>query len=108
MAAADDFLDLLLRPAAEAAPAEPGSAEECLAALPPELLPALRVLAAEVLRHPGANARGVRPLIETVRAQMYGLVCTQVNAILHHPELQAMEASWRGVHYLVRNVATDA
>jgi type VI secretion system ImpC/EvpB family protein len=32
------------------------------------------------------------------------LLNVQVNAILHHPRFQQLEASWRGVHYLVRQV----
>jgi type VI secretion system ImpC/EvpB family protein len=28
----------------------------------------------------------------------------QLNAILHHPELQRLEAAWRGLHYLVHEV----
>src|SRR5262249_52276065 len=28
----------------------------------------------------------------------------QLNAILHHPDLQKLEAAWRGLHFLVRQV----
>jgi type VI secretion system ImpC/EvpB family protein len=31
----------------------------------------------------------------------------QVNAILHHPRFQQLEASWRGLHYLVHEVPLD-
>ena len=31
----------------------------------------------------------------------------QVNAILHHAELQQLESAWRGLHYLVNNTETD-
>jgi type VI secretion system protein ImpC len=30
-----------------------------------------------------------------------------VNLILHHPDFQALEAAWRGLHYLVNNTETD-
>ena len=33
-----------------------------------------------------------------------GLLSRQVNAILHHPRLQRLEASWRGLRYLVEQV----
>ena len=35
-------------------------------------------------------------------AQLDALLSGQVNAILHHPQFQKLEASWRGLHYLVR------
>ncbi|KAB8313471.1 type VI secretion system contractile sheath large subunit [Erwinia endophytica] len=31
----------------------------------------------------------------------------QINLILHHPEFQALESAWRGLHYLVYNTETD-
>ena len=34
-------------------------------------------------------------------AWLDALLTEQVNAILHHPRFQKLEASWRGVHYLV-------
>jgi type VI secretion system ImpC/EvpB family protein len=37
-------------------------------------------------------------------ALLDALLTEQVNAILHHPTFQKLEASWRGLHYLVRQV----
>jgi len=37
-------------------------------------------------------------------ARLDALLSAQVNAILHHPSFQRLEASWRGLHYLVRLV----
>lgn len=34
-------------------------------------------------------------------ARLDALLSRQVNAILHHPQFQQLEASWRGLHYLV-------
>src|SRR5262249_31157506 len=34
-------------------------------------------------------------------ARLDRLLSDQVNAILHHPRFQRLEASWRGLHYLV-------
>ena len=31
----------------------------------------------------------------------------QVNLILHHPDFQALESAWRGLHHLVNNTETD-
>ena len=41
-------------------------------------------------------------------AQIDGLVSDQINAILHHPEFQKLEASWRGLKYLVDQVPEEA
>ncbi len=36
------------------------------------------------------------------------LLSRQVNAILHHPQFQKLEASWRGLRYLVESVPEEA
>ena len=41
-------------------------------------------------------------------AQIDELISNQLNALMHHPEFQALEASWRGLHYLVMNTETGA
>ncbi len=38
-------------------------------------------------------------------ARIDALITRQVNAILHHPAFQKLEASWRGLHYLVEQAA---
>lgn len=40
-------------------------------------------------------------LAEEVAAEIDRRVALQLNAILHHPEFQRMEAAWRGLHLLV-------
>lgn len=35
------------------------------------------------------------------------LISAQLNAVLHHPDMQALEASWRGLHYVVKNTETS-
>lgn len=35
------------------------------------------------------------------------LLSAQLNEILHHPDFQRLEASWRGLHYLVMNTETS-
>ena len=44
--------------------------------------------------------------IKTRIAQIDELISKQLNAILHHPDMQAIEASWRGLNYLVMNTET--
>ncbi len=39
-------------------------------------------------------------------AQIDRLISTQLNAIMHHSEFQKLEASWRGLHYLVQQSET--
>jgi type VI secretion system ImpC/EvpB family protein len=40
-------------------------------------------------------------------AHIDGLLNRQVNAILHHPRFQKLEASWRGLRYLINQVPAD-
>jgi type VI secretion system protein ImpC len=39
-------------------------------------------------------------------AAIDAVLTKQLNAILHHPEFQALEASWRGLHYFVHQSET--
>ena len=39
-------------------------------------------------------------------AEIDRLLSAQLNEIMHHEDFQKMEASWRGVQYLVRNSLT--
>ena len=34
-------------------------------------------------------------------------ITSQVNLIMHHADFQALEGSWRGLHYTVNNTETD-
>ena len=40
-------------------------------------------------------------------AQIDALVSKQLNAILHHPEFQKLEGTWRGLRYLLANTQTS-
>ncbi len=50
---------------------------------------------------PPLERRRIFQAIDRDIAWLDALVSEQTNAILHHPSLQRMEASWRGVRYLV-------
>src|SRR5512134_2121574 len=50
---------------------------------------------------PSAAPVNVVAAIEDHVALIDELIAKQLNAILHHPALQTLEASWRGLHYLV-------
>lgn len=40
-------------------------------------------------------------------AQIDELISAQLNEIMHHPDFQALEGSWRGLQYLVMNTETS-
>lgn len=44
--------------------------------------------------------------IKTRMAQIDELLSQQLNELMHAPDFQALEASWRGLHYLVQNTET--
>lgn len=45
-------------------------------------------------------------MINTRIAQLDKLISRQLNQVLHHPDFQALEASWRGLHYMVHQSET--
>jgi type VI secretion system ImpC/EvpB family protein len=53
------------------------------------------------LRGPNLKRR-VAQLLNRDIARLDALLTRQVNAILHHPSFQKLEACWRGLHYLVQ------
>ena len=75
----------------------------------PETLPGggIEALAEHLLQEPALLAQGVRRAIESVVGGIDDLLSAQLNAILHAPEFQALEASWRGLHMLVRGADKD-
>lgn len=46
-------------------------------------------------------------MIQTQIARIDELLSKQLDEILHHPDYQKLEASWRGLHYLVMNTETS-
>src|SRR5262249_12489515 len=50
---------------------------------------------------PPLRRRRILQAIDRDIAWLDALLTEQVNAILHHPRFQSLEASWRGVRYLV-------
>ena len=64
------------------------------------------------------NESGIRGKIRTVPqllrllnrdiARIDRLLNAQVNAIIHHPRFQKLEGTWRGLHYLTKQVEDDA
>src|SRR5437763_9279418 len=60
----------------------------------------------EVLAEGGTVRGDVVEIINDKIAEIDDLVSAQLNEILHHPEVQALEAAWRGLNYLVMNSET--
>jgi type VI secretion system protein ImpC len=72
---------------------------------PPE---ALGILAEQALRHAAFISDDPRRTIEAINAEIDRKLTEQINLILHHPDFQQMEASWRGLHFLVDGVVSES
>jgi type VI secretion system protein ImpC len=89
-----DFDTLLdWRPDAAPAPVDAGQ--------PDWLIPAAGALCDLVRAWPVAPSPSARNTIEAVIAELDRMLAAQINLILHHPDFQAVEASWRGLRFLV-------
>lgn len=53
-----------------------------------------------------APDKGVVAMINERVAQIDKILSDQINAILHHPDFQALESSWRGLHDMVFGTET--
>jgi len=96
----DIFETLLLRPARPR--------ERPLEQLPETLHPALATLAHELAASPSLRGPNLQRSIESIIAEIDRRISEQLNLVLHHPDFQALEASWRGLHFLVRGVQSDS
>jgi type VI secretion system protein ImpC len=52
-------------------------------------------------------SRDTMAMIQAQIARIDELLSRQVDEILHHPDFQKLEASWRGLHYFVMNTETS-
>lgn len=59
------------------------------------------------LSSPPRDSSIVQFLVRRI-AEIDELLTSQINEILHHPEFQKLEGSWRGLHYLVMNTETGS
>ncbi len=62
---------------------------------------------AEVLEGQITVSRDTEAAINARIAQIDHLLSIQINEILHHPDYQKLEASWRGLKYLLSNSTTN-
>ncbi len=68
---------------------------------------AMRTLAEQALAQVGLISPDVVRSIQSLIAAIDQKLTEQVNQILHHPDFQSLEGTWRGLHYLVNNTETD-
>jgi type VI secretion system protein ImpC len=68
--------------------------------------PAMRALAVQALQHPELLGGRARDVIEALCAEIDLRLTAQINTILHHAEFQALEATWRGLYFLVTGTET--
>ena len=62
----------------------------------------------EVLAGSITMSRDTEAMINARIAQIDHLISLQLNEVMHHPEYQRLEASWRGLRYLLNNTETSA
>jgi len=105
MDAAAPDLDATLREVSPA-PARPRVAPG--EGVPDALAPALAVLRGMLLGRADLAGAPPRRAAEHLVAEIDRALTAQVNLVLHHREFQALEAAWRGLHFLARRTDTDA
>ena len=72
-----------------------------------EVESAVRTLAEQVLANSTIVSDDVNQTIAAYVAEIDRKLSEQINQIMHHPDFQALEGSWRGLSYLVTNTETD-
>jgi len=68
---------------------------------------AVQTLAQQVLSDQDLIVEDAINSINAIIAEIDAKLTEQINLIIHHPDFQALEGSWRGLHYLVNNTETD-
>lgn len=67
----------------------------------------LEELATQILDEGMAIGSDTVAMINHRIAQIDELISGQLNEVLHHPDVQKLEASWRGLHQFVMNTETS-
>lgn len=68
---------------------------------------AVSTLAEYVLKGIPVISDDVIVTLQSIISEIDKKLTEQVNAIMHHEDLQKLESAWRGLHYLVNNTETD-
>jgi len=69
---------------------------------------AVSTLVREALSDDSVIAEDILDTIDKMLAKIDERLSAQVNEIIHHPEYQKLESSWRGLAYTVNNTESDA
>ena len=107
-----DFATLLAREAlreeARAATAEPAAEPEATVAAEPAVPAAmLRALAEALPRFGTFGGNSPWRVVEALVGEIDRALAAQINLILHHPEFQQIEASWRGLRFMLNGAGSD-
>jgi type VI secretion system protein ImpD len=68
---------------------------------------ALRWVAAQPLFRNAPTGRSLSLLVNQAIAEIDAKLTEAVNAIIHHPDFQQLESSWRGLEYMVREAKVE-
>jgi len=68
---------------------------------------AVKTLAEQALAKTNLISDDAVKSIEAIIAEIDKRLSDQVNRIMHHPDFQKLEGSWRGMHYLINHTETD-
>jgi type VI secretion system protein ImpC len=67
----------------------------------------IATLVEEVLKGTVTVAKNLEAAVNARIAAIDALISRQLNAVMHHPDFQKLEGSWRGLHYLVQQSETS-
>jgi type VI secretion system protein ImpC len=68
---------------------------------------AVQTLAQQALASSVIVSNDVLNTIQAIIAELDRKMTEQINLVIHHPDFQQLEGSWRGLSYLVNNTETD-
>lgn len=68
---------------------------------------AVKTLAQQVMEDVATIPEDAEEAIESIIAELDRKISQQMDQILHHPDLQQLEGTWRGLAHLVFNTETD-
>lgn len=107
MSAALQFVDSEYLQTRQSQSAQPDLAFMTRVALDHDSLRALLLWLGRVDPHRHWRKQGVKALLAQTLSKLDELLNTQLNTIIHHPDLQQLEANWRGLKMLSEQVTYD-
>ncbi|QEK39912.1 type VI secretion system contractile sheath large subunit [Candidatus Sneabacter namystus] len=68
----------------------------------------IKILADEAIKGSVTWEKSIIKTVEFAIAKMDQIVSDQVRTVMHHPDFQKLEGTWRGLHYMVKNTLCSA